>query len=100
MMINYKNYIAGWLDSSIHDFFEVFPPTFNSMEYALITCLDSNPDPGSLIEKSPSLKPLTGEAHPLGRGLILPTKRLLEVESYDQVFFGFDEVWFFPRELN
>jgi hypothetical protein len=97
-LVSYESYVAGWLDSSIHDFFEAFPSTFNSMEYALITSLDSNPDVASLVEKSSELKSLMATARPLGRGLLLPTKRLLEVESCDQVFFGFDEVWFFPGE--
>ena len=25
-IVSYKGYVAGWLDSSIHDFLEVLPP--------------------------------------------------------------------------
>lgn len=95
-LVSHGSYIAGWLDSSVQDFVGALPSTFNSMEYALLTCLDSNTDPTSLLETSPGLRSLGAEARPLGRGLLLPTKRLLEVESCDQIFFGFDEVWFFP----
>src|SRR5262249_37149147 len=64
----------------------------------LITCLDSNSDLASLFGENPEFQSLFAQARPLGRGLFLPTKRLLEVESCERVFFGFDEVWFFPGE--
>ena len=97
-MIYYEDYIAGWLDSSIHEFLQALPPSFESMEFALITCVDSNSDVASLLDKSPELKSLKADSTLLGRGLLLPTRRLLEVESGHPIFFGFDEVWFFPRE--
>jgi hypothetical protein len=97
-MVRYKNYIAGWLDSSIHDFLIDFPPTFNSMKYALITCLDSNREPCSLLRRSPELEPIKKWAQPLGKGLLLPTRLLLDAESSDQLLFGFDEVWFFASD--
>jgi hypothetical protein len=97
-MIKYKDYVAGWLDSSIHDFLEVFPPSFTSMDYALITCLDSNPNLDSLLSYSPELAALAGEGQPLEKGLLVPTKLLLEVQSRNKLFFGFDELWFFPSK--
>jgi len=66
------------------------------MKYALITCVDSNLVPGSLLDKSPELKALEKHAQPLNGGLLLPTRILLEVQKQKQLFFGFDEVWFFP----
>jgi hypothetical protein len=97
-MVSYEDYVAGWLDSSIHDFLELFAAAPKSMDYALMTCLDSNPDLASLLDASPEFRSLMANARPLGRGLLLPTKELLEAESSDRVFFGFDEVWFFPSE--
>jgi hypothetical protein len=97
-MVQYKNYVAGWLDSSIHDFLGSFPPRSTSTMYALITCLDSNFDPRALLDTSPELKSLSGNATPLGKGILLPTKRLLEANAREQCFFGFDEIWFFPSE--
>jgi hypothetical protein len=95
-ILTYKGYVAGWLDSSIHDFLEVLPVTSVSTKYALITCLDSNPDPASLREKSPELKSIARRSQVVGRGLLLPTELLLETDCRHQLFFGFDEVWFFP----
>jgi hypothetical protein len=91
-------YIAGWLNSSIHEFFEASAPAFSGGDFALITSIDSNTDLASLSGGAPELMPLLAEARPLGRGLLLPAKRLLEIDSRDQVFFGFDEVWFFPDQ--
>jgi hypothetical protein len=99
-MVSYKHYIAGWLDSSIRDFLEAVPPRFDSMRYALITCLDSNRKPESLLKKSPELHSIATEARSLGGGLLLPTKALLTTESQSQLFFGFDEIWFFPSEVH
>lgn len=97
-MVSYNDYVAGWLDSSIHDFLECLPPHDASTKYALITCLDSNTDPASLRKKSPELKSLASKARALKSGLLLPTERLQEVNSRDRIFFGFDEVWFFPSD--
>jgi hypothetical protein len=99
-MVTYKDYVAGWLDSSIRDFFKSLSPRPGAMRFALVTCLDSNRRPTSLLKKSPELRPLAAEARPLGGGLLLPTKVLLEADHHQQLFFGFDEVWFFPDEIN
>ncbi len=95
-IVSYKDYVAGWLDTSIHDFLEAFSPGDASTKYALITYLDSNPSPASLRNKSPELKSIANKLEILGTGLLLPTKLLLESDSSKQIFFGFDEVWFFP----
>ena len=95
-IVHYRDYVAGWLDCSIHDFLEVFPSNSKTMSYALITCLDSNLEPSSMLQKSPELQSLAKTAMPLGKGFLLPTRPLLETDSAKQIFFGFDEVWFFP----
>jgi hypothetical protein len=95
-MVSYEGYVAGWLNSSIRDFLGAFPPTARGLKYALITCLDSNPHPRSLLDSSPELKPLAAEAPPLGTALLLPTRLLLERGSTHRLFYGFDEIWFFP----
>lgn len=89
-------YTAGWFDSSVHDFLEELPKAFPSMQSSLITCLDSNPDPGGAFRKSPKLRALLPDARVLARGLIIPTARLLDINRRGEVFFGFDEIWFFP----
>jgi hypothetical protein len=94
-IVSYKDYVAGWLDSSVHDFLGVLSPRAASTKYALITCLDSNPDPASLRAKSPESKPITNKLETVGTGLLLPTKLLLEADSRQRIFLGFDEVWFF-----
>ena len=97
-MIRYKDYVAGWLDSSIHEFLEYFPSSSSQMDFALITCLDSNLDPRSLLGKSPELKDVRHEARAIKSGILLPTARMLEAISSNQIFFGFDELWFFPHD--
>src|SRR5688500_3722573 len=92
-VVTYKDYVAGWLDSSIHDFLEVLSPAFASSRYALITCLDSNRDPASLRDKSPELESIAREAQVIGTGLLFPTEILLQ---HRRIFFGFYEVAFFP----
>ncbi len=95
-MVSYKDYVAGWLDSSVQDFFQVLPGNAESIKYTLITCLDSNLEPRSLLKKSKELRSLAAEARTLGKGLLLPTRLLLQAAPHNRVFFGFDEVWFFP----
>jgi hypothetical protein len=97
-VLSYKHYVPGWLDSSIHDFLEVLSPHASSTKYALITTLDSNPNPASLLGKSPELKSIARKTSVLGKGLLLRTDRLIEACSETQIFFGFDEIWFFPSK--
>jgi hypothetical protein len=96
-IVSYKDHVAGWLDRSIHDFLEVLLPSADA-KYALITCLDSNPNPASLRDKSPELKSIAHKMDIVGTGLFLSTKLLLESDSSQRIFFGFDEVWFFPNK--
>ncbi len=98
-MVRYQEYVAGWLDSSIHEFLQVVPGNSKSLAYAFITCLDSNLDPASQLRKSPQLKALNSAIKPYKRGLLVPTSQLQQADANDQIFFGFDEVWFFPRQL-
>src|SRR5487761_721097 len=95
-LVFYRDYVAGWLDSSIRDFMETFPAS-PSAKYALITCLDSDRQPASLCERSPELKGLARTARAVGSGLLLPTE-VLTAESRSTIFFGFDELWFFPTD--
>lgn len=97
-MVSNKEYIAGWLDSSVHDFLEVISPDETSTKYALITCIDSNRDPSSMLHKSPELKGIAGRCQVLGTSLLLPTEWMLHADSQRQIFFGFDEIWFFPNK--
>lgn len=98
-MVAYKQYVAGWLNSSIHDFLEATRLGSTSAQYALITCLDSNMDPSSVLSSAPGIEPLVAEAQSLGAGLLVSTKRLLEVQSRTRIFFGFDEVFFFKDRI-
>ena len=64
-MVHYKEYIAGWLDSTVHDFLKVFPRNSKSTKYALVTCIDSNLDPASLLSSSPELRSIAERVAPL-----------------------------------
>ncbi len=95
-MIHYKDYVAGWLDSSIGDFLASIPRTSTRMNFALITSLDSDLHPSKLLDASPELKSLGKAAKPLGSGVLVPTSLILKAEV--EIFYGFDEVWFFPHD--
>ena len=97
-IVSNKDYVAGWLDSSIHEFLEILSPSAAETKYALITCLDSDLYPAALRGKSPELKSMAGKLDVLGDGLLLPTKLLLQTNSRRRIFFGFDEVCFFPEK--
>ena len=95
-MIHYKDYVAGWMDSSISDFLASFPRTSKRMDFALITSLDSDLHPSKMLDTSPELKSLGKAVKPLGSGVLIPTSFILEGDV--EIFYGFDEVWFFPHE--
>jgi hypothetical protein len=99
-MVAYKQYVAGWLNSSIHDFLEAIPLGSAKAQYALITCLDSNLDPSSLLSSAPGAEPLVAEAQSLGKGLLVSTRTLLEVQARTRIFFGFDEIFFFANRIT
>ncbi|HUY34357.1 MAG TPA: hypothetical protein VMV69_16545 [Pirellulales bacterium] len=94
-VLRYNGYVAGWLDSSIHDFLEVFH-TSKTTAFALITCLDSERSPKSLASTSTDLQAVMDLAKPVGQGVLLPAKQLQAPAFRDRVFHGFDEIWFFP----
>lgn len=97
-MVQYRDYVAGWLDSSIHDFLENVPGPSASMSFSLITCLDSNPAPAFLLDSTPEWTALDGSAKVLGTGILLPTAVMLRAAADQRIFHGFDEVWFFPHD--
>jgi hypothetical protein len=90
------DYVAGWIDTTIHDFLlDIEEPT-SSMAYSLITCLDSNSDVVTFWDRT-KLNKLKGKCNEVGKGLLVSTRQLLSVERQHRLFFGFDEVWFFPH---
>jgi hypothetical protein len=97
-LVSNRNYVAGWLNRSIHDFLQALSPNASGAKYALITRLDSHLNPASLRDNSPELKPIAKRLQVLGSGLLVPTELLLETERRRRIFFGFDEVWFFPTK--
>jgi hypothetical protein len=100
-ILSQEGYVAGWLDSTVHDFLEVLSPRAQSTKYALITCLDSNVKPASLLDRSPELKAHADEFESIGGGLLIPTAKLIEIEKGQRILFGFDELWFFRhREIE
>ena len=94
-MVHYNGYVAGWLDSSIVDFLTDFPRNSESAAYALITRLDSDPDPAALLKKYPELDAANG-VKALKKGVVLPSKLLHKASIRSRLFVGFDEIWFFP----
>lgn len=95
-MTKQANYLAGWIDTTIHDFLIDLDGPTSSLGYALITCLDSDCNIPSLMQTSKHLRKLKGKVQLVGQGLLLTTRQLLTAERHNRLFFGFDEVWFFP----
>jgi hypothetical protein len=61
-MVQYEDYVAAWLATSIHDFIAEVPTRAASMKYSLITCIDTNRDLPALLRKSLELRALADEA--------------------------------------
>lgn len=97
-MIRTADYCTGWMDSSVHQFLADLDSPSSSMKYVLITCLDSCFDVASMLQKSAALKPLGPHAEVIGQGLLVSTSRLMKAQQSGQIFFGFDEIWFFPSQ--
>ncbi len=97
-MLHYEGYVGGWLDTSIRDFLESFPWRSRNAAFALVTCLDSNANPASLLVSNKALHGAPNGAKRLDNGLLLPSKLLQEPGFRNDLFFGFDEVWFFPDD--
>lgn len=96
--VQFKGYVAGWLDSTIPDFLAELPEIPESMAFSLLACLDSNLRPATLIKKSPELKVLAKHIRVVGDGLLVPTGTLMAADLKQPIFHGFDEVWFFPSD--
>jgi hypothetical protein len=96
-LVHYKDYVAGWFDSSIASFIESLARAPRGMEFALITALDSDLSPRKLLSTSPELAFLAKAARPVGAGFLVPTSFLLGAKEGQHIFYGFDEVWFFAR---
>lgn len=90
-------YVAGWIETSIHDFLAEIAEPPSGMAYALITCLDSNFDGAFLLKESKHLEGLRDKCELIGSGILTTTQQLLAADRREQIFFGFDEVWFFPH---
>jgi hypothetical protein len=97
-MLYYKNYVAGWLDSSISDFFATFSCNSKATAFALITCLDSDTRTRSLLRRRSDLQSGLVKVHPSMTGVIVPSTLTQEANRREQLFFGYDEVWFFSTK--
>jgi hypothetical protein len=96
-MSKQADYMTGWINTTIHDFLSAVDEPTSSMAYALVTCLDSNNEVASLLDQSKHLKGLRGKYQRVGQGILLTTHQLLTAQKNNRLFFGFDEVWFFPN---
>ena len=93
-------YLAGWIDTSIHDFLVEIKVPAAGMSYALITTLDSCTEVASLVTTSRHLRRLKHKCQVRGRGVLVPARELIAAERRSRLFFGFDELWFFPSATS
>lgn len=97
-MLDFNGYVAGWLNGTISDFLSEFPRGFEAVKYVLITCLDSDPAPALMLKNNTELGAAIGGATAVQNGLLVPYKSLQKASLRDQLFAGFDEIWFFPSD--
>src|SRR3954449_12988546 len=90
-------YVSGWIDTTIHEFLQTIEEPASSMANAFITCVDSSFDIASILEQSRHLNILQGKCKTVGQGVLLTTRQLLAAQRQQRLFFGFDEIWFFPK---
>lgn len=91
-------YIGTQLNGSICDYLSEMHKVPKSMRYALITSLDSEINPASFLENNKLFD--NKDASALGLGIFLPTEMLMQDKFFENIFFGFDEIWFFPEKIN
>lgn len=97
-MLDFNGYVVGWLNGTISDFLVEFPRGFEAVKYVLITCLDSDPAPALILKDNTELRVAIGGATAVQNGLLVPCKSLRKTSLRDQLFAGFDEIWFFPSD--
>ena len=96
-----KKYMTGWANTNIHDFsLLAMEQPSSSMAYALITCLDSNLDLRSIGGTGKCWNGSRTKPRRVGKGLLLTTRRLLDLERHERLFFGFDEIWFSAKPIT
>ena len=96
-MPNNTGYTIGWVDSTTHEFLLGLElPLPAAMSYVLITCLDSCFDMPVVVERSREIRSAGLVGKIVGNGFLVKTRELLFRERKHPIFFGFDEVFFFP----
>ena len=93
-MSRQAEYVSAWIDTTIHDFLMGVDQPTSNMRYALITCLDSSTNVRAIADREGYLKNLKGKI--VGNGLLVKAEQLIKLERKHRLFFGFDEIWFFP----
>ncbi len=96
MNVDYQ-YLFGWINSSVHSFLVEMSRPSRTMNYVLITRLDSDPDLAAMLSTSPQLRAIKSVCQVVGQGILLRTNDLLRAEKSQRIFHGFDEAWFFPK---
>jgi len=91
-----SNFNTGWIDTTIHDFLATIEEPPSGMTYALVTSLDSTIELAAFVAHNPSHILFQRDYRLIGDGLLLKTRSLLAADREHRLFFGFDEIWFFP----
>jgi hypothetical protein len=91
------NLIVGWLPTSIGALLEDEWRVLANFKFVLITSVDSGIDIAEIM----MVKLIAGqfrECEPLGRGLLIPGRRIKEIYDATHIFTGFDEMWCFDEK--
>ncbi len=103
MMHNLNNFWIGWIDTqNVSDITQLtfyYPELIRAFEYAIISCIDSNPYP--LLDElafkgvpKESIIQLPGNE----RGIMTDGNTVADLAFNNELFNGFDEIWFFHKQ--
>ncbi len=90
------NYYYGWVDSGIPDILDILQDDLPRNSYMMITELDSTRELADGFVYKKLAKNAGLQVANISRAIYLPVQNILDLlDSFDNLFNGFDEVWFF-----
>lgn len=90
------NYYYGWIDSGIPEILDILQDDLPRNSYMMITELDSDRKPADGFVYKKLMQNAGLQIEKISRAFSLPVQNISNLQdSFDNLFPGFDEVWFF-----